>query len=32
MINFRYAAGDGKLKSLNFVPYNRDHLATILIC
>jgi len=30
MINFRYAAGDGKLKSLNFVPYNRDHLATIL--
>ena len=30
MINFRYAAGDGKLKSLNFVPYNRDHLAAIL--
>lgn len=30
MINFRYAAEDGKLKALNFVPFNRDHLATIL--
>lgn len=30
MVNFRYAADDGKLKSLNFVPYSRDHLAAIL--
>jgi glutamine synthetase len=30
MINFRYAAEDGKLKSLNFVPYSRDHLVSIL--
>ncbi len=30
MLNFRYAAGDGKLKSLNFVPYSRDHLVSIL--
>ena len=30
MINFRYAADDGKLKSLNFVPFNREHLESIL--
>ena len=30
MVNFRYVADDGKLKSLNFVPYSRDHLALIL--
>ncbi len=30
MINFRYAAEDGKLKSLSFVPHNRDHLISIL--
>jgi glutamine synthetase len=30
MINFRYQAEDGKLKTLNFVPYSRDHLISIL--
>lgn len=30
MLNFRYIADDGKLKSLNFVPSNRDHLESIL--
>ncbi len=30
MINFRYAAEDGKLKSLNFVPHSREHLESIL--
>ncbi len=30
MVNFRYPAEDGKLKSLNFVPFSRDHLAAIL--
>jgi glutamine synthetase len=30
MLNFRYVAEDGKLKSLNFVPFNRDHLESIL--
>jgi len=30
MINFRYAAEDGKLKALNFVPYSREHLTSIL--
>jgi glutamine synthetase len=30
MINFRYAAEDGKLKALNFVPYNHEHLTSIL--
>jgi glutamine synthetase len=30
MINFRYVAEDGKLKTLNFVPYSRDHLVSIL--
>ena len=30
MVNFRYVAEDGKLKSLNFVPFSRDHLVSIL--
>lgn len=30
MINFRYAADDGKLKTLNFVPYSREHLESVL--
>lgn len=30
MVNFRYAGDDGKLKTLNFVPYGREHLASIL--
>jgi glutamine synthetase len=30
MLNFRYVADDGKLKSLNFVPFSRDHLKSIL--
>ena len=30
MINFRYVAEDGKLKSLNFVLSSRDHLNQIL--
>ncbi|MCU0473271.1 MAG: glutamine synthetase family protein [Bacteroidales bacterium] len=30
MLNFRYIGDDGKLKSLNFVPYSRDHLESIL--
>ncbi len=30
MVNFRYVAEDGRLKSLNFVPHSRDHLETIL--
>ncbi len=30
MINFRYVAGDGKLKSLNFVINGIDHLNQIL--
>jgi glutamine synthetase len=30
MLNFRYVADDGKLKALNFVPFNRDHLESIL--
>ncbi len=30
MINFRYAAEDGKLKTLNFVPYGKEHLVSIL--
>ncbi|HLN55076.1 MAG TPA: glutamine synthetase family protein [Bacteroidales bacterium] len=30
MINFRYVSEDGKLKSLNFVPFSRDHLDSIL--
>jgi glutamine synthetase len=30
MINFRYIAEDGKLKTLNFIINNRDHLNQIL--
>jgi glutamine synthetase len=30
MVNFRYIAEDGKLKTLNFVPFSRDHLESIL--
>jgi glutamine synthetase len=29
-LNFRYVAEDGKLKALNFVPHNREHLESIL--
>ncbi len=32
MVNFRYAAHDGRLKTLNFVISSRDHLDTILTC
>ena len=31
MINFRYAAWDGRLKTLNFVISSRDHLENILV-
>ena len=30
MVNFMYAAGDGRLKTLNFVINDCDYLATIL--
>ena len=30
MINFRYAAGDGKLKTLNFVITGEEHLDSVL--
>ena len=30
MLNFRYVAGDGKLKTLNFVILNREHLDILL--
>ncbi len=30
MINFRYVADDGKLKTLNFVPSSKDHLESII--
>ncbi len=30
MINFRYAGGDGKLKTLNFVITSKSHLESIL--
>ena len=30
ILNFRYVSDDGKLKSLNFVPFSRDHLESIL--
>jgi glutamine synthetase len=30
MLNFRYVGDDGKLKSLNFVPFGRDHFESIL--
>ncbi len=32
MLNFRYAGGDGRLKSLNFVINNLEHLDSILSC
>ncbi|MBR5102840.1 MAG: glutamine synthetase beta-grasp domain-containing protein, partial [Muribaculaceae bacterium] len=32
MINFMYPAGDGKLKTLNFVINDLDYLETILTC
>ena len=30
MVNFRYVAEDGKLKTLNFVINSKDHLHSIL--
>ena len=30
MINFRYVAGDGRLKTLNFVINNKEHLERLL--
>ncbi len=30
MLNFRYAAEDGRLKTLNFIITSRDHLDTVL--
>jgi len=30
MVNFRYPAEDGRLKTLNFVPHSREHLVSIL--
>jgi glutamine synthetase len=30
MVNFRYVAEDGKLKTLNFIINNKEHLETIL--
>ncbi len=32
MVNFMYPAGDGRLKTLNFVINNADYLDTILSC
>ena len=32
LVNFRYVAGDGKLKCLNFVINSRDYLEQILSC
>lgn len=32
MVNFMYPAGDGRLKTLNFVINNYDYLETILTC
>lgn len=32
MVNFRYVAGDGRLKTLNFVLNNRAYLEQILSC
>ena len=29
MLNFRYAGGDGRLKTLNFVIQGREHLETL---
>jgi len=30
MVNFRYVAEDGKLKTLNFIPTSKEHLDNIL--
>jgi len=30
MINFRYVAWDGRLKALNFIINNKDHLEAVL--
>lgn len=30
MVNFRYVAGDGKLKTLNFIINSKEHLESIL--
>ena len=32
MVNFRYVAGDGRLKMLNFVISNKEYLEQILSC
>ncbi|MBR0314301.1 MAG: glutamine synthetase, partial [Bacteroidales bacterium] len=32
MVNFMYPAGDGRLKTLNFVISDEDYLNTILSC
>lgn len=32
MVNFRYVAGDGRLKTLNFVVNDLDYIKTILDC
>lgn len=32
MVNFRYVAGDGRLKTLNFVVNDLDYLKTVLNC
>lgn len=32
MVNFMYPAGDGRLKTLNFMLHSRDYLETILTC
>ena len=32
MVNFMYPAGDGRLKTLNFVINNAEYLDTILTC
>lgn len=32
MVNFRYVAADGRLKTLNFVIQSKDHLESILSC
>ena len=31
-VNFMYPAGDGRLKTLNFVVYDLDYLDEILTC
>ena len=32
MVNFRYVAGDGRLKNLNFILHSREYLEQILSC